>query len=86
MVGIDREITYTDAHHTKQTDKLCNIISSHFARHTFTTKKVREGYSFEEVGKMIGDTGQIVELTYSHLTRPHKHTSQGTRKDRTEGE
>jgi hypothetical protein len=58
----------------------------HFARHTFTTKKVREGYSFEEVGKMIGDTGQIVELTYSHLTRPHKHTSQGTRKDRTEGE
>lgn len=69
MVGIDREITYTDAHHTKQTDKLCNIISSHFARHTFTTKKVREGYSFEEVGKMIGDTGQIVELTYSHLTR-----------------
>ena len=41
----------------------------HFARHTFTTKKVREGYSFEEVGKMIGDTGQIVELTYSHLTR-----------------
>lgn len=69
MIGIDREITYTDAHHTKQTDKLCNIISSHFARHTFTTKKVREGYSFEEVGKMIGDTGQIVELTYSHLTR-----------------
>ena len=69
MIGIDREITYIDAHHTKQTDKLYNIISSHFARHTFTTKKVREGYSFEEVGKMIGDTGQIVELTYSHLTR-----------------
>lgn len=69
MVGIDREITYTDAHHTKQTDKLCNIISSHFARHTFTTKKVREGYSFEEVGKMIGDSRQMVEQTYSHLTR-----------------
>ena len=69
MIGIDREITYTDAHHTKQTDKLCNIISSHFARHTFTTKKVREGYSFEEVGKMIGDSRQMVEQTYSHLTR-----------------
>nr|DAJ97648.1 MAG TPA: Integrase [Caudoviricetes sp.] len=68
IAGLDREISYTDAHHTKHTDKLCNIISSHFARHTFTTKKVREGYSFEEVGKMIGDTGQIVELTYSHLT------------------
>lgn len=69
MIGIDREITYIDAHHTKQTDKLCNIISSHFARHTFTTKKVREGYSFEEVGKMIGDSRQMVEQTYSHLTR-----------------
>lgn len=68
IAGLFREISYTDAHHTKHTDKLCNIISSHFARHTFTTKKVREGYSFEEVGKMIGDTGQIVELTYSHLT------------------
>ena len=33
MIGIDREITYTDAHHTKQTDKLCNIISSHLAKH-----------------------------------------------------
>ena len=69
MIGIDREITYTDAHQNRQTDKLYNIISSHFARHTFTTKKVREGYSFEEVGKMIGDSRQMVEQTYSHLTR-----------------
>ena len=68
LAGVDREITYIDAHQKTITAPLYSIISSHFARHTFTTKKVREGYSFEEVGKMIGDTGQIVELTYSHLT------------------
>jgi len=68
QAGIDREITYTDAHQIKQTDKLCNIISSHFARHTFITRRVREGYTFEEVGKMVGDTGRVIEKTYSHLT------------------
>lgn len=68
MAGIDREITYTDAHQNRQTDKLCNIISSHFARHTFITCRVREGYTYEEVGKMVGDTGRVIEKTYSHLT------------------
>lgn len=68
LAGIDRKITYKDAHQKTITAPLYSIISSHFARHTFTTKKVREGYSFEEVGKMIGDTGRIIEKTYSHLT------------------
>lgn len=68
FAGIDRKITYIDAHHTKHTDKLYNIISSHFARHTFITRRVREGYSYEEVGKMVGDTGRVIEKTYSHLT------------------
>ena len=68
LAGNDRKITYKDAHQKTITAPLYSIISSHFARHTFTTKKVREGYSFEEVGKMVGDTGKIVELTYSHLT------------------
>lgn len=68
MAGIDRQVTYKDAHQKTITAPLYSIISSHFARHTFTTKKVREGYSFEEVGKMIGDTGRVIEKTYSHLT------------------
>lgn len=68
LAGIDREITYIDAHQKTITAPLYSIISSHFARHTFTTKKVREGYSFEEVGKLIGDTGRVIEKTYSHLT------------------
>lgn len=68
LAGIDREITYIDAHQREITQPLYSIISSHFARHTFITRKVREGYSYEEVGKMTGDTGRVIEKTYSHLT------------------
>ena len=45
MVGIDREITYTDAYHTKHTDKLCNIITSHMARH-------REFYKHQIINRL----------------------------------
>lgn len=68
LAGVDREITFIDAHQKTITAPLYSIISSHFARHTFITRKVREGYSFEEVGKMVGDTGRVIEKTYSHLT------------------
>ena len=68
LAGIDREITYKDAHQKTITAPLYSIISSHFARHTFITRKIREGYTYEEVGKMVGDTGRVIEKTYSHLT------------------
>lgn len=68
LAGIDREITFKDAHQKTITAPLHSIISSHFARHTFITRRVREGYTYEEVGKMVGDTGRVIEKTYSHLT------------------
>lgn len=68
LAGIDRQVTFKDAHQREITQPLYSIISSHFARHTFITARVREGYTYEEVGKMVGDTGKIVELRYSHLT------------------
>ncbi len=68
LAGIDRKITYKDAHQREITQPLHSIISSHFARHTYITARVREGYTFEEVGKMVGDTGRVIEKTYSHLT------------------
>ena len=40
---------------------LNEIISSHFARHTFVTIKLREGYNFAQVGKMIGDSPAMIE-------------------------
>ena len=45
---------------------LNEVISSHFARHTFVTIKLREGYNFEQVGKMIGDTAIMIEKVYGH--------------------
>lgn len=41
-------------------------ISSHYARHTFVTQRLREGYNFEQVGKMIGDTPLMIERIYGH--------------------
>lgn len=47
---------------------LNEIISSHFARHTFVTIKLREGYNFAQVGKMIGDSALMIEKVYGHPT------------------
>jgi site-specific recombinase, phage integrase family len=44
------------------------VISSHFARHTFVTIKLREGYTYEQVGKMIGDSPLMIEKVYGHPT------------------
>lgn len=45
---------------------LSKEISSHYARHTFVTQRLREGYNFEQVGKMIGDTPLMIERIYGH--------------------
>ena len=42
------------------------VISSHFARHTFVTQRLREGYNFAQVGKMIGDSALMIEKIYGH--------------------
>ena len=65
---LDREITHKKAHTVCQTVKLCDVIESHFARHTFATKMLRIGFSAEEVGKMIGDSSQTVLKNYGHPT------------------
>lgn len=49
-------------------ERFCDIISNHYARHTFITMKRREGYSEEEVSKLTGhaDTAMIHKI-YEHL-------------------
>ncbi|WP_455067148.1 tyrosine-type recombinase/integrase [Prevotella melaninogenica] len=47
---------------------LNEVISSHFARHTFVTQRLREGYTYEQVGKMIGDSALMIEKVYGHPT------------------
>ena len=54
-------------------ERFCDVVSSHFARHTFITMKLREGYSAEEVSKMSGhaDTAMIDKI-YEHLDEHDK--------------
>ena len=49
-------------------ERLCDMISSHFARHTFITIMLCKGYNKEEVSKMTGhaDT-EMIDRIYEHL-------------------
>lgn len=71
----DKSLTYylkkffTRANITRLTPSgkpINEVISSHFARHTFVTIKLREGYTYEQVGKMIGDSPAMIEEVYGH--------------------
>ena len=54
-------------------ERLCDIISSHFARHTFITRKLREGWSFEKVCYLTGHANdEQIRLVYEHLTEKDK--------------
>lgn len=70
---LKRVVEYEDAQGNKKSEMLCDIISSHFARHTFITMKLREGYTPAEVSKMSGhaDT-RMIEKVYEHLNEEDK--------------
>ena len=54
-------------------ERLCDIISSHFARHTFITKKLREGWSVENLQRLSGHANDAqIRLVYEHLTEKDK--------------
>ena len=54
-------------------ERLCDIISSHFARHTFITQRLREGWSFEKVCYLTGHANDVqIRLVYEHLTEKDK--------------
>lgn len=55
---------------------LCNIITSHFARHTFISKKIREGYSTDEIKNMTAHTDDnMIDKVYRHLTNEDRVTA-----------
>ncbi len=74
--GIEREITYKEQKGKKVievTGKLCNLITSHFARHTFITQKCREGWSADKLKYCTGHTSdKMINEIYSHLSRTEK--------------
>lgn len=57
----------------KVQERLCDIISSHYCRHTFITRKLREGWSFEKVCYLTGHANdEQIRLVYEHLTEKDK--------------
>lgn len=52
--------------------KINEKITSHYARHTFITNKLIEGYNAYEVAQMVGNTEQEILRTYAHLTNNDK--------------
>lgn len=69
--GLTKPETYYEDVNGKKVEKvvpLCDIISSHFARHTFITTKIRQGFSSEKLCYMTGhaDDTMIKEI-YSHI-------------------
>jgi len=54
-------------------ERLCDIITSHYCRHTFITRKLREGWSFEKVCYLTGHANdEQIRLVYEHLTEKDK--------------
>ena len=54
-------------------ERLCDIISSHYCRHTFITRKLREGWSFDRVCYLTGHaTDAQIREVYEHLTEKDK--------------
>lgn len=53
----------------KHTARICDIITSHFARHTFITQKIREGYTTDEIKNMTAHTDNtMIDKIYRHMT------------------
>lgn len=65
---LDRLIEYIDNKKRPQKRPLYEVISSHFGRHTFITKKIREGVPIETLKYLTGhkDT-QALQKYYIHL-------------------
>ena len=84
--GINRIIEYIDPNGKKKAEPLCEIISNHFARHTFITMKLRESYTPAEVAEMAGhkDT-RMIDLIYKHITAEDKADDVNSAQKRVKG-
>lgn len=53
---------------SKNGKPLCEDISTHYARHTFCTRMLRQKRSCEDVAMMMGCGVEMVRRIYQHLT------------------
>lgn len=73
LCNINRIITYIDAKQVEHKDECYKVVTSHWARHTFITHKIQEGYSAERLCYLTGhrDDKMINEI-YTHLNSNDK--------------
>lgn len=54
-------------------ERLCDIITNHFARHTFITNKVREGWNCDYLCYATGHADdEMIRKVYAHITQNDK--------------
>lgn len=70
--GLDRIIIYKKEKGEKlvgKKNKLYELISTHYARHTFITRKVAEGFSIEKLCHLTGHRDdKMIKAVYTHIT------------------
>ena len=87
IAGLNRVIDYTDTNNNKKSDIVSNLISSHWARHTFVVRMKRKGYSADEICKMTGHKDdKMVKFVYGHYGDEDAIKTLKTAKARVEGE
>ena len=65
--GLYRMYNYTDPRKHSHTDKICDIITNHCARHTFVVLMKHKGYTADEICRMTGHTDdKMVRDVYGH--------------------
>lgn len=66
---------FIDKHGVKieKNERFCDLVSNHYARHTFITQKLQSGWTFEKVAYLTGHANdQQIREVYAHLTETDK--------------
>ena len=66
-------ITDVAGRKVEKEERLCDIITNHFARHTFITNKVREGWNCDDLCYATGHADdEMIRKVYAHITQNDK--------------
>ena len=53
----------------ERSDRICDIIVSHTARHTFISNRLEEGWKAEMIQLVTGQSKEIIEKNYNHIRK-----------------
>ncbi len=86
IAGLDRIVNYTDTRNNAKSSKVCDIISSHWARHTFVVRMKKAGYTADEICDMTGHSDDtMIRTVYGHYGDEDKIGKLKKAKARVEG-